>query len=152
MATDRSLVDTNVLVYALFPSAPQHGASRALLDRAKDPATGFHVFSQILAEFFAVVTNPKRVSPAKTPEEALQAIEQFLTLPGLAVLPLPADAVTRWVALVRTRPVRGGEVFDAQAAARMLAHGIDTVYTYNLSDFQGFPGIIAKEPPPLAVP
>jgi hypothetical protein len=58
-----------------------------------------------LAEFFAIVTNPRRVTPVKTAEEVLQAIEQFLALPGLTVLPLPADVVTRWIALVRANPV-----------------------------------------------
>ena len=31
MATSPELVDTNVLVYSLYPTAPQHMASRALL-------------------------------------------------------------------------------------------------------------------------
>jgi predicted nucleic acid-binding protein len=148
MSADRALVDTNVLVYTVYPSAAQHAASRALVESAKHPAAGLCVLPQILAEFFAVVTNPKRVAPPKTAEEALQAIEQFLALPGLAVLPLPADVVTRWIALVRAKPVRGGEVFDVQAAAAMLGHGIPTVFTYNGNDFKGIPGISAKEPPP----
>jgi predicted nucleic acid-binding protein len=147
MSADRALVDTNVLVYAAYPSAAQHAASRALVESAKDPAAGLCVFPQILAEFFAVVTNPKRVTPPKTAEEALQAIELFLALPGLTLLPLPADVVTRWIALVRANPVRGGEVFDVQAAAAMLGHGIATVFTYNVADFKGVPGITAKEPP-----
>jgi hypothetical protein len=41
-------------------------------------------------------------------------------------------------------------VFDVQAAAAMLAHGIATVFTYNVDDFKGFPGITAKEPLPAA--
>lgn len=94
------------------------------------------------------MTNPKRVTPAKAPEEALQGIEQFLRLPGLKLLPLPADVVNRWLALVRAHPVKGGEVFDVQAVAAMQAHGIWTVYTYNVGDFKDFPGITAKEPPP----
>jgi predicted nucleic acid-binding protein len=142
-----NLIDTNVLVYALFPSSSQHKASRSLLEKAKDPNAGLSIFPQMFAEFFAVVTNPKRVSSAKTPEQALHAVEQFLTLPGLALLPLPADVATRWVQLVRSRPVKGGEVFDLQAAAGMLAHGIRTVYTFNLADFQDIPGVEAKEPP-----
>jgi predicted nucleic acid-binding protein len=78
MSADRALVDTNVLVYSAYPSAVQHTDSRALVESAKDPAAGLCVFPQILAEFFAVVTNPKRVTPPKTAEEGLQAIEQFL--------------------------------------------------------------------------
>jgi predicted nucleic acid-binding protein len=148
MSADRALLDTNVLVYSAYPSAVQHIDSRALVESAKDPAAGLCVLPQILAEFFAVVTNPKRVTPPKTAEEALQAIEQFLALPGLALLPVPADVVTRWIALVRANPVRGGEVFDVQAAAAMLGHGLATIYTYNVDDFKGFPGISAKAPPP----
>jgi len=150
MPTD--LLDTNILVYALFPAASQHAASRLLVEKANDPNAGLCVLPQILAEFFAVVTNPKRVSPAKTPDEALRAIEQFLALPGLTLLPLPADVVTRWIQLARIRPVRGGEIFDLQAAAAMLAHGIGNVYTYNVTDFQGIPGISAQEPRPPGHP
>jgi predicted nucleic acid-binding protein len=118
-----------------------------LIEKAKDASAGLSVFPQILAEFFAVVTNPKRVSPAKAVDEALDAIEQFLALPGLTLLSPPADIVDRWVQLVRKRPVKGGEVFDVQAAAAMLAHGIGTIFTYNRNDFQGIPGIVAREPP-----
>jgi predicted nucleic acid-binding protein len=100
MSIERHLVDTNVLVYALFPEAPQHAASRALIEVAKDPDAGLCVFPQMLAEFYSIVTNPRRVTLARSPEEALQAIEQFLALPGLTLLPLPADVVTRWIALV----------------------------------------------------
>jgi predicted nucleic acid-binding protein len=141
-------VDTNVLVYSVAAAAPQRAASRSLMDRAKEPSAGLCIFPHLLAECFAIITNPKRVSPAKTPQEALEALEQFLALPGLTVLPLPADVVVRWIQLVRSRPVKGGKVFDRQTAAGMLAHGIGTIYTYNLADFQGIPGITAKEPPP----
>lgn len=152
MSADRHLVDTNVLVYALFPSAPQHPASRTLVEAGRDPAAGLCVFPQMMAEFFSIVTNPKRVSPAKTAAEALQAVEQFLALPGLTLLSFPADVVSRWVALVRARPVTGAEVFDVQAVAGMMAHGLGSVYTYNLSDFLGYPGIHPQEPPPVAPP
>ncbi|HBI45665.1 MAG TPA: hypothetical protein DDY78_22855 [Planctomycetales bacterium] len=141
------MVDTNVLVYSVAASAPQRAASRSLVDRAKEPSAGLCVFPHLLAEFFAVITNPKRVSSPKTPEEALAAIEEFLALPGLTVLPLPAEVVARWVQLIRSQPVKGAEVFDRQTAAGMLLHGIENIYTYNLADFQGIPGITAKEPP-----
>jgi len=65
---------------------------------------------------------------------------------------LPADVVTRWVKLVRAKPVKGGEVFDLQAAAAMQAHGVATIYTYNIADFQGIHGITAKEPPTATTP
>ena len=60
--------------------------------------------------------------------------------------------MTRWVQLARAKPVQKGEIFDLQAAAAMLSHGVKTVYTYNTADLQGIPGITALEPPAVAGP
>jgi predicted nucleic acid-binding protein len=94
--SDPALVDTNVLVYALFPAMPDHAASRALLDKAKAAGANLCIAPQNLIEFFAVVTDPRRVTPAKTPDEALDAINDFLSQPGLALLPVPGDLIARW--------------------------------------------------------
>jgi hypothetical protein len=61
---------------------PDHTASRALLDKAKAADAGLCIAPQNLIEFFAVVTDPRRVTQAKTSDEALQAIDDFLRLPG----------------------------------------------------------------------
>jgi predicted nucleic acid-binding protein len=59
------LIDANVLVYALDADAPQHAASRALLESARDPSTTAYVSLQTLCEFYSVVTN--RASRFKAP-------------------------------------------------------------------------------------
>jgi predicted nucleic acid-binding protein len=71
-APEPVLVDTDVLVYAVFPAMPDHAASRALLDTAKTAGANLCVTPQNLIEFFAVVTDPRRVTQPKTPDEALQ--------------------------------------------------------------------------------
>jgi hypothetical protein len=48
MSADRALVDTNVLVCSVYPSAAQHPGSRALVESAKDPAAGLYVLPQQL--------------------------------------------------------------------------------------------------------
>jgi predicted nucleic acid-binding protein len=55
------IVDANVLVYAIDADAPQHVVSRALLDVARDSSTTLYVTSQILCEFYSIVTNARRV-------------------------------------------------------------------------------------------
>jgi predicted nucleic acid-binding protein len=152
MSPDRSVVDTNVLVYAHLTASPQHADSLALVDRAKDPAAGLCVFPQMVTEFFAIVTNPKRVTTPMDCPTALTAVDKLLAYPGLAVLPVPADLVSRVMALLRAAPVTGPKVFDYQIAAAMLQAGISTPYTYNTTDFAGIPGIVVKEPPPTAPP
>src|SRR4051812_21054247 len=120
MATNPAQVDTNILVYAFYQGAPHHAASRALVDQAKSPGADLCIAPQSLAEFYSVVTNPKRVQPAKSAADALVAVTDILALPGLSVLPAPVDLVDRWVQLVRQNPVTGAKVFDVQLVATML--------------------------------
>ena len=51
MPVEPGVVDANILVYAVNSVAPQHAASRALLEAALDPAVSLYVTSQILCEF-----------------------------------------------------------------------------------------------------
>ena len=54
MALGSGIVDANVLIYAVASGAPQHAASRALLDAVSaDPGVTFYVTSQILCEFYS---------------------------------------------------------------------------------------------------
>jgi predicted nucleic acid-binding protein len=83
MTSDPALLDTNVLVYSILPAVPQHVASRALVDTAKHPTANLCIAPQNLIEFYAVVTDSRRVAQPKTGKEALQAIDDFLGLSGL---------------------------------------------------------------------
>jgi len=137
MSLEPGIVDANILVYAMAADAPQYAASRALLDAARDdPATTLYVTSQILCEFYSVVTNPRRVTQARSMTDALQAISGFLAF--LHVLPIPARAVEGWMDLLRRRPVTGADVFDLQLVATMLANGVSRIYTFNGADFAAF--------------
>lgn len=89
--------------------APQHAASRALADAARDSSTTLYVTSQILCEFYSIVTNARRVPNPRTPDEALRAIAGLL---AFLVLPIPACTVEGWMDLRRRHPVTGGAVFD----------------------------------------
>jgi predicted nucleic acid-binding protein len=94
MPDDLSVLDANILVYALFADSEHHERCRSLLAKGVDAQSGFCVTSQVLAEFFSVVTNPKRVSIAKTPEEALSAIEAILAMPGVRMTTRRTTAAT----------------------------------------------------------
>jgi predicted nucleic acid-binding protein len=110
MSLEPGIIDANIRVYAMAVDAPQYAASRALLDAARDdPATTLYVTSQKLCEFYSVVTNPRRVTQARSTTDALQAIFGFLAF--LHVLPIPARAVEGWLDLLRRRPVTGADVF-----------------------------------------
>ncbi len=54
MSRDLALLDTNVLIYALYKGSDHYPAARALLDQAIQEDTGFCITSRVLAEFYAV--------------------------------------------------------------------------------------------------
>jgi predicted nucleic acid-binding protein len=78
MSVEPGVIDANVLVYAMDADAPQHAASRALLDAARDPSTALYVTSQVLCEFYSIVTNARRVPKPRSPGDALEAICDLL--------------------------------------------------------------------------
>ena len=145
MSVEPGIVDTNVLVYALDADAPQHAAARALLEaaRADAPAMLF-VTSQILCEFYSIVTNPRRVTKPRTGAEAVAAISSLLAV--LHVLPVPAHTVDGLLDLLRRHPVTGGDVFDLQIVATMQANGVGRIYTFNTDDFAVFSELSIVKP------
>ncbi|MGA8028925.1 MAG: PIN domain-containing protein [Bryobacteraceae bacterium] len=146
MSVEPGILDANILAYAFNADAPQHTASRALLESARDPLSMLYVTSQILCEFYSVITNPRRLVIASSSAEALSIISALLALPGLRVLPIPAHAVAGWMDLLKRRPVTGSNVFDLQIVATMLANGVNRIYTYNSDDFEVFPELAVVEP------
>jgi predicted nucleic acid-binding protein len=136
MPVEPGIVDANVLVYAFDTRAPQHVASRTLLDAAQRGATTLYVTSQVLCEFYSIVTNARRVLKPRTAADAIAAVTDLLSF--LHVLPIPARTVEGWLDLLRRRPVTGGAVFDLQIVATMLANGVQRIYTFNNDDFKPF--------------
>jgi len=144
MPVEPGIVDANVLVYAFDTKASQHVASRTLLDAARPCATTLYVTSQVLREFYSIVTNARRVVNPRTSADALAAISDMLGF--LRVLPVPVTAVDEWMALLLRRPVTGGEIFDLQIVATMKLNGIPRIYTFNTDDFKPFQEIEAFTP------
>ena len=66
-------------------------ASRSLLDAGRTGATTLYVTSQILCEFYSIVTNSRRVAKPRSAVDAIAAIGGLLSF--LHVLPIPARAV-----------------------------------------------------------
>ncbi len=141
MSDELALVDTNVLVYAVQQDSEHHAAARGLLDQALDGEIGLCVTSQVLAEFYAVVTDSRRVTNPRKPQEVLEAIDQILAVPGITLLPAPPDLVDRWTALARRYCTTCGAIFDTLLAATILGNGISAIYTFDRSHFERFDGL-----------
>jgi len=142
--SDSCFADANVLIYAAVEDDPRNAASKALL---KDSSRGaLYISSQIVTEFYSVITNPKRVSVSYSPREAVKFTEVLLGYIHVFVLPISLDVPGRLLALLKTNPVRGPHVFDLQIVATMLAHGVTKLFTYNATDFKPFTELELFEP------
>jgi predicted nucleic acid-binding protein len=136
IADELALVDTNVLVYAASPSAPQHQASRALLE---SEVPGLCATPQVFAEFYSIVTNRRRVTSPFTPVEAHTFITECSR--WIRILPISSAVVARWADLAEHHRIIGPDVFDLQIVVTMLEHGVHRIYTFNRADFERYPEI-----------
>lgn len=138
------LVDSNVLVYAADKRSPYHSKAKALRDKAVRGETAACVSSTVLTEFYAVVTDTKRVANPLSPSQALREIEAYRMM--LPVLYPTAIAMDKLKDLIEKYQVKGQDIFDAFIVATMLEHGVDKIYTANRKHFEQFEEIQVETP------
>ena len=141
------LLDTNILVHATGAQSRQHANAKELRDQAAGGQFEACITAQVLTEFYAVVTDPRRFQPALTPSQAQRELRTYLSSTLKLILP-KETTVTRMLNLLGSRSVKAGRIFDIFLAATMLDNGVQRIYTKNLSDFQGIAGIEAINPFP----
>jgi toxin-antitoxin system PIN domain toxin len=143
----RALIDTNVLVYAADTTAEFHQPSRQLRDRALRGEISLVVTPQVLMEFFAVVTNPRRVANPRSSADAREEMEKYLGTEAIGVIYPDQEILDRTLALLRQHPqVARQEIFDLYLVATMLCNGVTRIYTYNQQHFSHFRGIEVLTP------
>ncbi len=138
------LLDTNVLVYAGDRVSPFHDACRGFRDRAVRGEIFAVLTATVLNEFYAIVTDDRRVRCALSPEEALREIQGYRQTFRLIH---PTDvALEHLGTLIERHVIRKQDVFDAFLVATMLEHGVEAIYTANLKDFERFEEIHVEGP------
>lgn len=145
MTNSVGLLDTNILVYAMNEGAPQHGIARDLVDDVLRGAVLGCLAMQVLAEFCATVTHPRKLEVPLEPWEACEEVAKLLSCP-VPVLYQSREALPIFLDLVAEHSVTRQDVHDAALAATMLANGIRRIYTANTRDFLIFEGIEAVNP------
>ncbi len=134
-------IDTNVLVHAAAPGAPDRERARAAL--AGEP---IRISRQILREFVAVITRPQLWAQAKTPSEAASAA--LVITRDFEILEDGPPVWDKLVELCGRFAFGGRQVHDANIVATMLAHGERRLLTFNGADFRRFAPLIEVVVPP----
>jgi hypothetical protein len=141
-----SLLDTNVLVYAADETSPFHQASVALREKGLKGEILLCVCPQVLNEFFAILTDPKRVSNPRSQEEALLEIEKyFYSRNILKIYPSP-EVMKKILSLLKRYEITKQEIFDLYLVATMLSNNVNQIYTFNQEDFLKYTEIKVLSP------
>lgn len=149
ITSETALVDTNVLVYAADGTSPFHRQSRDLRDRGLRGEIPLCIFPQIFSEFFAVTTDPRRVTNPRTQQEAIAEIRKYLNEEHLLTLYPGPDIIEIMLDLLLRYEIKRQEIFDLQLVATMLSNNIKRIYTFNRGHFEKFTEIEALEPSAL---
>jgi len=140
------LLDTNILVHSHNKAAPNRGKAGGILRKAIRGEIEAYIAPQVLYEFFAVITNPKKVEHPLPPDEAA---EICLDLWGCREIGKaePTPMVTREVfRYVRELKLSKSGIFDCVLAVTAKENGLEMVYTENVDDFKAYSFLKASNP------
>jgi toxin-antitoxin system PIN domain toxin len=136
-------VDTNILLYAHREESPWHAATTALLaELARDT---WAIPWPCIHEFLAIATHPRVFDPPSPLADALAAVESWLAVGTLSLLP---EVDGYWEVLaetLRTASVAGPKVHDARIAALCIQHAVSELWTAD-RDFSRFPRLATRNP------
>lgn len=129
-------IDTNLLLYALNASVPEHTAARQFLEeRRADPDT---VLSElVLVELYVLLRNPAVVPRPLDAPAAAAVVDRFRRHPRWKLVdhdPAVMDEV--WAAAARPSFARR-RIFDLRLAKGLVRHGVSRFATRNVGDFEG---------------
>lgn len=126
--------DTSVLVPALVPALPEHGAAytwiRAATEARFDGIMSWHAF----AEAWSVLTHIPNLKPAPTPASARESLYSLGKI--MRCCPLGASAYQAAVDRCSERGLRSGAIFDALHLICAEMEGAEILVTANVEHFQ----------------
>ena len=141
----RVLVDTNILLRSAQPNHPLCSQAVHAVSRLMRQRDSVFFCSQNIAEFWNVATRPAGMNglglSIEEVTKEVSSIENLLTL-----LPDTPGIYPEWKRVVEQHKVQGVKVYDARLVALMNLYGVDTILTFDTSDFKRYTGINALHP------
>lgn len=130
-----SLLDMNVLVYAADTNSPFHILSMALRERGLRGDLPLCVCPQVLNEFFAVVTDSKRVSHPRSQKEATLEVEKYFHSKRILKIYPDVETIKNTLVLLEQYQITRQAIFDLHLVATMLSNNVTRLYTFNQDHF-----------------
>ena len=140
------LLDTNILVHAYNQASPHQKVASSIIKRAMAGEIQACVAQQVLFEFFAVITNAKRVEFPLPPDKAAELCLDLWECNEIKKIPV-SELVPREVFnLVKSKRLSDSSIFDCILAVSAKVNKIDVIYTENVRDFNKYEFIRVQNP------
>jgi toxin-antitoxin system PIN domain toxin len=120
-----TLVDTNLLVYATFTEAPEHGRARAWLEQRLDGEETVALCWPVVYAFARLITSPRVFGRhAVTVSEAWTLVAAYLAQPAVRIVTPGTGHAAIAAELAETPGLRSDDVPDIEVAALAIEHGL----------------------------
>lgn len=143
----RACIDTNIFVYATYPSYAEHVPARTFLHHCMNGKDSMVLTWGIIYEYLRVVTHPKLfLGKVISFEAAVKNIEDFCESPNVHVM---CESDTHWeslkVAAQKSGKPRGNILHDCHIVALMRENDVKRIYTAD-ADFRLFEDLDVVNP------
>ena len=142
----KTLFDTNILVHSHNRASPHQKKAAGIIKRAMRGELEAYVTPQILYEFFAAVTNPKRVEKPLSPKETLDICLDLLDCREIGKVEPSRGTPKEVLKLAGEFGLSGPEIFDCLIAVTARENGVKAIYTENVDHFKRYKFLKAVNP------
>jgi len=139
-------LDTNILIHASLKDfePEKYKICSEILSKLHKYNYKTFISTQIIREFFAIVTNKKYIKNPLSIEQANNQIKIFQF--NYDVLIINEDVINCLIKLTEKYNITGQKVHDTTIVATMINYDITNIITYNNSDFKSFKEIKVINP------
>jgi predicted nucleic acid-binding protein len=140
------LLDTNILVHSHNKASPYQKRASNVIKKAMQGEIDAYITPQILYEFFAVITNPKRVEHPLSSNEASDICLDLWECREIEKVNPTSMAPREVFKLIKELKLSKGRIFDCVLAVTAKENGLEIIYTENIDDFNGYSFLKASNP------
>lgn len=143
----RAYVDTNIFVYATYPSYPQHEKARNFLKACADGSDTWFLSWGVVYEYLRVVTHPGLFSKERISfPKAVENVLRFTSSKNVELLTETPEHTKLLSALTQEmKTISGNLLHDAHHAVLMREHDLKKIFTTD-TDFHRFAGLEVVDP------
>ena len=139
-------IDTNIFLYAINGDCPEHEKAAQLIGRALEKPHQWIIADQVWFELYRHLRNPSVLGKPLSADRAAASIEWYRQNSGWLSCAWEPDMMQKLMPFWKKETTPPRNSFDLILAITLDSHGVDTLYTRNVRDFEAFEMFKLKNP------